>query len=60
MHAMETSATKIAEALVNEHRNGIKFRCFAARCGIADASQAYGVQREYVRLQMAERGVGPV
>jgi 2-keto-4-pentenoate hydratase len=60
MQAMETSAIKIAEALVDEHRSGVKFRCFAARCGIAGPEQAYAVQREYVRLQTAERGVGPV
>ena len=35
MQAMETNAIKVAEALVDEHRSGIKFRCFAARCGIA-------------------------
>jgi 2-keto-4-pentenoate hydratase len=55
---MQESPTKIAETLVDEHRSGVRFRCFAARCGIANPDQAYVVQREYVRLQMAARGVG--
>jgi 2-keto-4-pentenoate hydratase len=58
MRSMQESATKIAEALVDEHRSGAKFRCFAARCGIANPDQAYAVQREYVRLQMVARSVG--
>jgi 2-keto-4-pentenoate hydratase len=55
---MHESAARIAQALADEHRSGVKFRCFAARCGIANPDQAYTVQREYVRLQMAARGVG--
>ena len=58
--AMEQSATKVAAALIDEHSRGLRFSCFAARCGIVNPAQAYAVQREYVRLQMAARGVGAV
>jgi len=55
---MDVNAIEVAEALIEEHRSGATFRCFAASRGIASPAQAYAVQREYVRLQMAARGVG--
>jgi 2-keto-4-pentenoate hydratase len=57
MQAMGTNAIEVAEALMGEHRGGVTFRCFAASRGIISPAQAYAVQREYVRLQMASRGV---
>jgi len=59
MQAMAVNATEVAEALMLEHRSGVKFRGFAPACGIANPAQAYAVQREYVRLQMEARHVGP-
>jgi 2-keto-4-pentenoate hydratase len=47
-----------AEALVNEHRSGARFQPFATAFGIASVGDAYGVQREYVRLQMQARRTG--
>jgi 2-keto-4-pentenoate hydratase len=44
-----------AEALVNEHCSGARFQPFATAFGIASVGDAYGVQREYVRLQMQAR-----
>lgn len=58
--AMTANAIEVAEALMDEHRSGATFRCFAVSRGIANPAQAYAVQREYVRLQMAARGVGVV
>lgn len=58
MQAMEPNAIEVAEALMDEHRSGVRFRCFATSRGIAGPAQAYAVQREHVRLQMAARGVG--
>jgi 2-keto-4-pentenoate hydratase len=58
--AMEQNAIKVAAALMDEHGRGVRFSCFAARCGIANPAQAYAVQREYVRLQMAARGIAAV
>ena len=55
---MEREATKAAVALVNEHANGVKFHPFAAAFGIDSVDDAYGVQREYVRLQRDARGTG--
>ena len=57
---MEPGVLKVAAALMDEHSRGVRFSCFAVRCGITDPAQAYAVQREYVRLQMAARGVGAV
>jgi 2-keto-4-pentenoate hydratase len=57
---MQANAIEAAEALMDEHRSGATFRCFAASRGITSPAQAYAVQREYVRLQMAARGVGAV
>ena len=60
MQAMDTNAIEVAEALMGEHRGDVTFRCFAASRGITSPAQAYAVQREYVRLQMASRGVAAV
>lgn len=57
---MPDGAIKVAEALMDEHRHGVKFHAFASACGIANVQDAYAVQREHVRLQMERRGVGPV
>lgn len=45
-------AIKAAEALIGEHRDGVKFWPFASAFQIGDLDAAYAVQREYVRLQM--------
>jgi 2-keto-4-pentenoate hydratase len=55
---MEHAAIKAAEALMNEHRTGARFRPFASVFGIANVDDAYAVQREYVRLQMQNRATG--
>jgi 2-keto-4-pentenoate hydratase len=60
MQAMDANAIEVAEALMGEHRGDVTFRCFAASRGITSPAQAYAVQREYVRLQMASRAVGAV
>ena len=46
------AALRAAEALMREHRDGVKFRPFASAFQIGDLGAAYAVQREYVRLQM--------
>lgn len=53
---MHDGVIKAAQALVNEHRSGVKFQPFAAAFGLAGVDDAYAVQREYVRLQMQARG----
>jgi 2-keto-4-pentenoate hydratase len=53
-------AIKAAEVLMNEHRDRVKFRPFASAFAIGDLDAAYGVQREYVRLQMQSLGGGAV
>jgi 2-keto-4-pentenoate hydratase len=55
---MQDDAVKVAETLMGEHHNGVKFQPFAAAAGIANAHDAYAVQHEYVRLQMLDRGTG--
>lgn len=45
-------ALRVAEALMVEHRGGVKYRPFAATSGIGDLDAAYAVQRQYVRLLM--------
>lgn len=55
---MMESASKIAEALIDEHRRGETFKPFAAARSIANAADAYAVQGEFVRRQMQTRGVG--
>jgi 2-keto-4-pentenoate hydratase len=49
-------AIKAAEALMSEHRDGVKFWPFASAFEIGDLDAAYAVQREHVRLQMQKLG----
>jgi 2-keto-4-pentenoate hydratase len=53
---MAANVNQIAQMLIDEHRRGVKYRPFAAACGIADVAEAYAVQREYVRLLLAAHG----
>jgi 2-keto-4-pentenoate hydratase len=53
---MGADACKIAEMLMGEHADGVTFQPFAAASGIANAEDAYAVQREYVRLMLQSRG----
>ncbi len=52
---MPPDVNKTAETLMAEHGSGVKYRPFAAASGIASVTDAYAVQREYVRLQMQAR-----
>jgi 2-keto-4-pentenoate hydratase len=51
------NAIKAADALMDEHSRGLKFRPFAPAFGITRVDSAYAVQREYVRRQMDTRRV---
>jgi len=53
---MGLDAGKTAEMLMREHMAGVTFQPFAASSGIANADDAYVVQREYVRLLLESRG----
>jgi 2-keto-4-pentenoate hydratase len=53
---MQHAAIEAAEKLIDKHRSGARFQPFASTFGIADVDDAYAVQREYVRLQMQNRG----
>jgi len=55
---MTSDAGKAAEMLMTAHANSVPFAPFAAAFGIASVSDAYAVQRDYVRLQMQARGTG--
>jgi 2-keto-4-pentenoate hydratase len=55
---MTPDASKAAEMLMTAHANGAPFVPFAATFGITSVSDAYAVQRDYVRLQMQARGTG--
>jgi 2-keto-4-pentenoate hydratase len=57
---MATDAGKISDTLMDEHHRGVKYQPFASAYGIANVADAYAVQHEYVRRQMAARGVNPV
>lgn len=50
------AAARAAAALMDEYRRGAPFRPMASAFGIADLKDAYAVQREHVRMQMAARG----
>lgn len=52
-------ANEVAERLMREHADGVPFTPFAADAGAITLTAAYAVQREYVRLQQAARGVAP-
>jgi 2-keto-4-pentenoate hydratase len=51
-------AVQAAEMLIDEHARRVQFRPFASEFEITDTKAAYGVQREYVRLQMNDRRTG--
>jgi len=53
------TSTRIAERLMQEHAGCIRFTPLAAGAGVTTLDAAYDVQREYVRLQRAARGVAP-
>jgi 2-keto-4-pentenoate hydratase len=55
-------AEKLAAAatLMDEHASGANFHPLASQFRIVDISDAYAVQREFVRLQMRNRGSRPV
>jgi 2-keto-4-pentenoate hydratase len=53
-------AIKAAEALMSEHRDGVRYRPFATAFEIGDLDAAYAVQREYVRLLRQALGGGAV
>ena len=55
---MTLDAGKAAEMLMTVHANGTPFAPFATTFGIANVSDAYAVQRDYVALQMRSRGTG--
>lgn len=57
---MALDADKIAEALMDEHRRGVKYQPIAAAHGIATVADAYAVQRAFARRRMAARGVHAV
>jgi 2-keto-4-pentenoate hydratase len=46
--------------LMEEHARGAKFRPFSSMSAIESIDDAYAVQRDYVRLQRKDRGVGVV
>jgi 2-keto-4-pentenoate hydratase len=58
--AVDERVVRAAEALMDEHGRRAKFWPFASAFRIANLEAAYGVQREYVRLQMQSRRVGAV
>src|SRR6516225_1358064 len=49
----ETAARRAAEALINEHRTGVRFH---PQSGLASIPDAYDVQDRYVELLRAEHG----
>ena len=55
---MAANVIQIAQTLIDEHRRGVKYRPFAAACGITGVADAYAVQREYVRLLVDAHGAG--
>ena len=57
---MQPDVVKTADRLIAEHADGVVFTPFAAADGVATVSDAYAVQREFVRRQMQTRGTGPV
>lgn len=53
-------AGKIAQQLMDQHRNGVRYAPFAVASGIANAGDAYAVQRDYVGRLMAAHAAKPV
>jgi 2-keto-4-pentenoate hydratase len=54
----EATARRAAEALLNEHKTGARFRTFDAAYGLAAMPDAYDIQDQYVALLRAENGDG--
>ena len=55
----DQAASRAAQTLMDEHSTGVRFRTYSAEFGIFDIQDAYGVQREFVRLQIEKRKVSP-
>jgi len=51
--------SKIAERLMAEHKDGVRYAPFAAASGIVGVTDAYAVQREYVGRLMAAHATKP-
>jgi 2-keto-4-pentenoate hydratase len=58
--ASNANVINAAKELMDEHAGGVKFHPLASAFQIGSIDAAYAVQHEYVRLQMASRGAGPV
>jgi 2-keto-4-pentenoate hydratase len=58
--ASNANLINAAKELMDEHAGGVKFHPLASAFQIGSIDAAYAVQHEYVRLQMASRGAGPV
>jgi 2-keto-4-pentenoate hydratase len=52
----EATARRAAEALLNEHKTGAKFRTFDAAYGLAAMPDAYDIQDQYVALLRTDSG----
>jgi len=52
----ETAARRAAEALLIEHKNGVRFETLHPRYGLASIPDAYDVQDRYVELLRADHG----
>jgi len=52
----ETAARRAADALLQEHKNGVLFRSFRAEDGPASIADAYDIQERFVALLRAEHG----
>ena len=54
----QATARRAAEALLNEHKTGAKFRTFDASYGLAAMPDAYDIQDQYVALLRPANGDG--
>src|SRR6478735_6143970 len=52
----ETKARRAAEALLSEHKAGVKFKTLDPGTGLASMPDAYDIQDQYVALLRAEHG----
>ena len=52
----EATARRAAEALLGEHKTGVKFKTFDAAYGLAAMPDAYDIQDQYVALLRRENG----
>ena len=53
----DLAASRAAQVLVDEHREGVRFRAYAGEFGVSNLEDAYVVQHQYVRLQSEMRKV---